>query len=442
MLFTQPTTALRADAGKHPGTPMTEQSLRQSVRRLLLANARRGFSKLLDRHYCYIAPSPGTYPFQWFWDTCFHVIMLARLGEHDEAKRNLRSLFAMQEDDGYVGHMIFWNQVLPRRRTDVLQARPSWQSLRPHMSALIQPCFAATALLCLFEACGDRVYLGELYARVRQYHEWLASHRDFDGDGLLTIISPFESGMDWKPTYDPVLGYTARKTPKRTYTNRLYWKVMSVDGGNFVDRYDIDRIRKRHRFLVKDVGVNSIYAADLIAMEKLAGLIGDDASRFAERRRRVVDSMLRLMYDEKERAFFDVQEPGARRIGIATPTIFFPLAAAEVPQDIARAVVDAHFDREDQFRAPWPIPSVERRDAAFCADETPFLWRGPTWAFINWFLYRSLNARGMTEQAQALRRSLWGLVERSGFREYYDPFTGEGYGAKDFTWSGLLVDMA
>jgi len=103
--------------------------------------------------------------------------------------------------------------------------------------------------------------------------------------------------------------------------------------------------------------------------------------------------------------------------------------------------VDAHFDRDDQFCAPWPIPSVERRDAAFCADETPFLWRGPTWAFINWFLYRSLKARGLDERAEVLRRSLWGLVERGGFREYYDPFTGEGHGAKDFTWSGLLVDM-
>jgi len=122
----------------------------------------------------------------------------ARLGEYDVAKRSLRSLFAMQEDNGFVGHMIFWSKVLPTRRTDVMQARPTWQALRPHMSALIQPPLAGIALHALYEACGDRVYLGELYARVRRHHEWLAKNRDFDGDGLLTIISPFESGMDWK----------------------------------------------------------------------------------------------------------------------------------------------------------------------------------------------------------------------------------------------------
>lgn len=33
------------------------------------------------------------------------------------------------------------------------------------------------------------------------------------------------------------------------------------------------------------------------------------------------------------------------------------------------------------------------------------------------------------------------LIGKSGFREYYNPFTGEGYGAHDFTWSGLVADM-
>jgi hypothetical protein len=40
-----------------------------------------------------------------------------------------------------------------------------------------------------------------------------------------------------------------------------------------------------------------------------------------------------------------------------------------------------------------------------------------------------------------LRRSLSTLVEKSGFRKYYDPISGEGRGALEFTWSGLIVDM-
>ena len=420
---------------------MTEQELRGAVRRLLLGNMQEGYSGLLGQHYCYIAPALKTYPFQWFWDTCFHVIMLARLGEFDAAKRNLRSLFAMQEENGFVGHMIFWRKLLPTRRSDVMQARPTWEALRPHMSALIQPPLAGIALHVLYEACGDRVYLGELYARVRRHHEWLAKNRDFDGDGLLTIISPFESGMDWKPSYDAVLGYRRRATPQRLYTSPLYWKGVGVDLSNFLLRYELGRIRRRARFQVKDAGFNAIYAWDLECMERLAPLAGDDPAIFAQRRRRVLASMLELMYDEEDAAFYDLREPGSEKLRVRTPTTFFPLAFAELDGQIARRMIEGHFDREDEFGAPFPIPSVELRDAAFLAGDTPFIWRGPTWAFINWFLYHALKKRGLGERAERLRRSLWMLIERSGFREYYDPFTGEGHGAREFTWSGLLIDM-
>jgi len=433
--FSGPTTS----AGCRPAR--TDDDLRHDLRELLTRNTREGYSALLGRHYCYIAPSPETYPFQWFWDTCFHVIMLARLGQYEQAKRNLRSLYAMQDIDGFVGHMVFWKQVLPKRASDVLQARPTWHALRPHMSALIQPPLAATALLRLFEACGDRVFLGELYARIRCHHEWLARNRDFDGDGLLTIISPFESGMDWKASYDPVLGYRARVTRRRLYTCPLYWNAVGVDLMNFMRRYDLRRIRRAGKFLVKDVGVNSIYAMDLQAMERLAALIGDDPEPFARRRARVAASMLERMYDRDAGAFYDIQEPGSKKLRIDTPTIFFPILIEEIHSDVVACILDAHFDNDDDFGTPLPIPSVARHDPAFFAGETPFIWRGPAWACINWFLYRALKQRGFDDHAERLRQSLRRMVRNSGFREYYDPFTGEGYGAREFTWSGLLLDM-
>jgi Mannosylglycerate hydrolase MGH1-like glycoside hydrolase domain len=32
-------------------------------------------------------------------------------------------------------------------------------------------------------------------------------------------------------------------------------------------------------------------------------------------------------------------------------------------------------------------------------------------------------------------------VEEHGFREYYNPLTGEGAGAHDFSWTALVLDM-
>ena len=34
------------------------------------------------------------------------------------------------------------------------------------------------------------------------------------------------------------------------------------------------------------------------------------------------------------------------------------------------------------------------------------------------------------------------LVLREGLREYYDPLTGEGLGARDFAWTSLILEMA
>jgi glycogen debranching enzyme len=214
-----------------------------------------------------------------------------------------------------------------------------------------------------------------------------------------------------------------------------------VDLDNFLLGYDLDRIRERGRFRVKDAGFNAIYAVDLHCMEKLAVLAGDDPRVFADRRRRLVRSMIELMYDHESAAFYDLREPGSRKLRVQTPTILFPLAIEELDRDLAKRVIDAHFDNPSEFAPPFPIPSVAMHDPAFFPGQTPFIWRGPTWAPANWFLYHALKKRGFDDHAARLRRSLSALVEKSGFREYYDPVTGEGHGAREFTWSGLLVDM-
>jgi glycogen debranching enzyme len=216
---------------------------------------------------------------------------------------------------------------------------------------------------------------------------------------------------------------------------------VAVDFSNFVRRYDLARIRKRARFLVKDAGFNAIYAADLECMEKLARIAGDDAHAYGKLRHRVIESMLERMYDPHDAAFYDVCDPGSRKLTVRTPTILFPLAVAELDERIAEQMVAKHLDSKE-FLVPLPIPSVEPSDAAFFGGETPFLWRGPTWAFNNWFLYHGLRRRGFEQSADRLRSSLQKLVEQSGFREYYDPVVGTGYGAPNFTWSGLLLDMS
>ena len=417
---------------------MADDELQARVRDLLFRNLSEGYSPLLRKHYCFIKPSPSTYPYQFWWDTCFHIFMLCRIGEYELAKKNLRSLFAMQEDNGFVGHMTFWKKLIPTHYSDVLQARPTLYNLRPHMSALIQPPLVAHALARIHQGTQDNWFLREILPKVKNYFEWLARERDFENHGLISIISPVESGMDFKASYDTVVGYNGGRG-----SLRLYWNAaIKVDGRNFLNRYNLARIYKAQRFIVQDALVNTLYARDLRVVARLCRVTSDDSAPLFERRAdRVANAILEYMFDEGALAFFDTQGKDHRRLPTLTFTSLIPLLLPDVPITIAQAMIERHLLDPTQFAVPYPVPSLAANEATFYSGASRYLWRGPTWAVANWLLFQACRERGIDDVAMALAKSLRQLIGLSGFREYYDPFTGGGYGAQDFTWSGLIVDM-
>src|ERR1035441_1902180 len=49
---------------------------------------------------------------------------------------------------------------------------------------------------------------------IARQHEWLAEHRDLDGDGLIWIVQPDESGLDASNQFDAVWGNRAHGLPR------------------------------------------------------------------------------------------------------------------------------------------------------------------------------------------------------------------------------------
>lgn len=418
---------------------MKEDEIFNKTKQVLYENMIKGHLDDGQASYHYTKPSPGTYPFQFFWDTCFHVFILTALGEHDMAKEHLISLFAMQEEDGFVGHMIYWDRLKPSRLADFFQSKPRIQNLyKSHMSALIQPPLAAQAVARVYRASGDKAFLRQMLPKLKKYYRWLARNRDFHGDGLLTIISPFESGMDWKPTFDVVVDF-----PEKKADWRLFLKVIGVDFRNFLGNYNLRKIYKKGYFLVKEVGLNVIYAQNLNTMAGLCTEMGEEkeAGAFKRLGEQLSRSILEVMYDEKDAAFYDVHGKENRKIKILTPTVFYPVVLENLPKEVKEKVVTKHFFNSEEFDTPYPFPSVAKSHPSFDPTESPYIWRGPTWIVNNWFMHQFLMQNGYGEESKRLIKSIRELIEKSGFREYYNPFTGEGYGAEDFTWAGLVLDM-
>jgi hypothetical protein len=119
-----------------------------------------------------------------------------------------------------------------------------------------------------------------------------------------------------------------------------------------------------------------------------------------------------------------------------------PLILEDLPRTIVCRLVNELATSPAHFWLPYPLPSVSLSEPTFDGgDLGGWIWRGGTWLSTNWFLVHALRRHGFPELADDLAARSRRLVEMSGFREYYDPHTGAGYGAEDFAWSTLVLDL-
>jgi glycogen debranching enzyme len=93
-------------------------------------------------------------------------------------------------------------------------------------------------------------------------------------------------------------------------------------------------------------------------------------------------------------------------------------------------------DSAKAYRAKFGLPSVSRSSPLFSNIR---YWQGPMWVNMNWFIIRGLEAAGETEQAKKLTDQTLEAVRKNGMYEYFDPDTGKGHGARDFSWTAALV---
>jgi neutral trehalase len=191
---------------------------------------------------------------------------------------------------------------------------------------------------------------------------------------------------------------------------------------------------------VEDVLVNVFYA---LSLRSLSRLIGEGADgEYLGRARKAERALLELCYDESSGLFFDVAFPGERHIDISTWSSLAPLALPSMPEDVRRRLVEEHLLDSRRYGARVGIPSVSMEEPTFRPGFDRWrCWRGPSWINSAWLLVPRMRELGYEDEAEHIVGSLAMAVAHEGFREYYNPHTGAGLGARDFGWSTLIVDL-
>jgi hypothetical protein len=413
------------------------QQVRSLVQRMAKTNLKQGHDHSLNFDYSYLCPSPYEYKWQGFWDSCFHAIALAHI-DPDQAIRELETLVATQRDDGFIGHMHFWGVKLGGffRPWSFGQAPPG-ERLRS--SGLIQPPVLAQAVERVAQIIGDVAIPPRFMEALDLYHAWLAQNRVPDDDGLIVIVSPYESGTDQSPAFDEALGF---KSPPGRW--RAGFKNRRIDARNWLAGYNSAKMLSKHRFYVKEALVNGLYADSLATMARMHRAQGNNQSSAAydAMAGKVTSSMLEKMLDRANGGFMSLVGTEERRVLPLTVGALVPLVMSNIPQDIVDEIVDRHILRRDKFWLRYPLPSVAATESTFNAHGDKLIWRGPTWINANWLVWRGMRAHGHSETAEHLATRTVELVAKQGLYEYYNPLSGQGMGAKSFGWSALALDMA
>jgi hypothetical protein len=252
------------------------------------------------------------------------------------------------------------------------------------------------------------------------HHAAIAAQRDLEGDGLVWILQPDESGLDASPQFDPIWGRRAQGLPG----------FIGLVHRNRRCRFRIDEVRARGGPVVCEVMTNVLHGLSQLALGRAS----------------ITPALIARLYDERSGLFLPVADPPVTARIPLTWAALSPLALPDLPEAIGRRLVEQYLLDESRFWTAIAPPAVACDEHSFSLRERftglRRYWRGPTWINSAWIVWQGLVRLGYTQQAASLAERVTRAVREEGLREFYDPFDGRGMGAHDFTWSALALDFA
>jgi hypothetical protein len=357
----------------------------------------------------YTVPNAPTYPYQWLWDSCFHAIAWAHLGEGERATLELTHLFRNQDATGFVPHIdyepdpdvlaSFWG----RRGASSITQPPMYG----HAIAELTRCGVAVAADVVERAANGLRFLFDRRARDEQ-------------SGLVTIVHPWESGSDDSPRWDH---WDVDDSWYETKGALLAAVERSATGAPIANP----------QFGAAPVAFNALLAFNA---HELADVCGDEGLR---RHAADLAGAIDARWDDDLATWIDSGPAAATSGRIRT-------LDALVATLVCRHRNERHLDRalalalDDRAYGGRCGPAgVHRAEPSF---RPRSYWRGSAWPQLTYLLWVAARRNGRDDAAASLAARLVAGAHISGFAEYWDPDDGTPLGARPQSWSALAAVVA
>jgi hypothetical protein len=411
----------------------------------------------------YTIPAKGMYPHQWLWDSCFIAIGL-RHYDVERAKIEILSLLRGQWSNGMVPHMI----LTPGRKDHpYLGVWRSWISpyAPDHVSTsgITQPPMLAEAVSRIGEKMPiveRRSWYRQVFPNLLAYHQWLYADRDPHAEGLVLLIHPWETGLDNTPPWmaemnEHLLPWWIRLLRKTKLEMALGWfrrdthyvdaaqRPTNIEAMALYDaqrrlrrkEYNINKILDHSLFAIEDLAYNSILIRANDLLVSIAKTIRADIPEELLARMALTKKTFEELWDPYTESYFSRDFVTHRLLKEPSIAGLLPLYAGCISEERAAQLVKT-LENEHVFGPSYPVPSTPLNSIWF--DPVRY-WQGPTWFNTNWLILDGLKRYGYKDHAAALAESMLELTGEHGFYEYFNPVSGEGLGAHDFSWTAALA---
>ena len=328
------------------------------------------------------------FPGIWNWDSAFHTVGVARF-DKDLAQEQMEAFFLFQKEDGFLPDVIFTpeqNNVI----RDEYGKPPVW----------------AWAMERLDRTCPDDEFLKKMYPKLVKNENFWRTQRYNEADGLF-FYSTSEQGkmrltyIGWESGLDDSIRF---------------------DDGAIEYMYPID--------------LNCFMVSFYKSMQYLACRLGlaADAEAWYAKEKELTARIQTALWCEEDQCFWDWNFKEKDFARVLTPAAFMPLWVGIAIPAQAAALEKLAADPAKLYPC---MPTVSLDHPKM---NPVGYWRGSVWMNVAYFAIKGLYDYGFRKTAMGIRDTLLDWMDRDeSIHENYNPLTGEGKCAPDFSWSCVFA---